>query len=426
MSRRTSIRPEIRIEPTAEKYRIEATLRFVTPLFGGGVKLEPSPNEHIKHDDPITPVRGSALGGALRAWWRRIHGRGLDLAALRGREGRLWGGSNQKGLVRLAVDGRALKTEQRTFYTLVSKADGKPRPRAEDPALAYAAFPLQGSEKATDTGARTLPMLTGTFAVRLELDTSRVGGEEAPVLWAEVLDTWHAFVAFGGLGGRTRRGFGAIEVLEGEGKDPDPVAIAEMHGWRLAIRKPADDAHDAWKQAIARLQNFRQGPEVGRNLGSAPNRPGRSRWPEPDQIRRLTGRASADHRTPTVQVPAFPRAVFGMPIIFHFKDPGDPPDTQLLPRGKDRMASPLILRPIKVSGAWCAGALLLHRCEDLDEVLGDLELKGATTHPSPTGLLSSDQQQQVQPLREHRARASTGTAAVLDPFFSFFDKRTKP
>jgi CRISPR-associated protein Cmr1 len=50
----------------------------------------------------------------------------------------------------------------------------------------------------------------------------------------------------------------------------------------------------------------------------------------------------------------FPRAAFGMPIIFHFKDNNsrapsprntDPSDTTLMPVDAERRASPLILRP---------------------------------------------------------------------------------
>jgi hypothetical protein len=46
---------------------------------------------------------------------------------------------------------------------------------------------------------------------------------------------------------------------------------------------------------------------------------------------------------------AFPRAELGLPIVFHFQEQGDPPDTVLYPandsqgKKRERMASPLIL-----------------------------------------------------------------------------------
>ena len=50
---------------------------------------------------------------------------------------------------------------------------------------------------------------------------------------------------------------------------------------------------------------------------------------------------------------AVPRAELGLPIVFHFKDRGDPPDTQLCPIVGDeacqRMASCLVLKPLAFS-----------------------------------------------------------------------------
>jgi CRISPR-associated protein Cmr1 len=54
-----------------------------------------------------------------------------------------------------------------------------------------------------------------------------------------------------------------------------------------------------------------------------------------------------------------------LPIIFHFKDPGEPQDHTLQPRHPatrskgDRMASPLILRPYWDGQRWRPAALLL-------------------------------------------------------------------
>ena len=88
--------------------------------------------------------------------------------------------------------------------------------------------------------------------------------------------------------------------------------------------------------------------------------PGRSFWPEPDEIRRLTGDWYKPKHNPIHPVQEkFPRAKFGLPVIFAFKREdvaaGDPKQTTLqgkkLSDGKylDRLASPLILRPIACS-----------------------------------------------------------------------------
>ena len=104
------------------------------------------------------------------------------------------------------------------------------------------------------------------------------------------------------------------------------------------------------------LRDFRQKPGIAR-FGRWPS-PGRSKWPEPDSIREITGmhsRSTRGHRC-NDHIPnnkarvSFPRAQFGLPIIFKFKDErcGDPYQTELLPSGYKRVASPIILLPYPI------------------------------------------------------------------------------
>jgi len=122
----------------------------------------------------------------------------------------------------------------------------------------------------------------------------------------------------------------------------------------LIKKNDSNDALQSWNYVIGLLQKFRQGPSVGRNSGKS-KRPGRSRWPEPETLRRITGQRFARHpRTKTIPDDAFPRAEFGLPIIFHFKDESDPKESiELHPikdgEEKSRMASPLILKALKCS-----------------------------------------------------------------------------
>ncbi|MHB1619623.1 MAG: hypothetical protein ACYCTY_06510 [Sulfuricella sp.] len=131
------------------------------------------------------------------------------------------------------------------------------------------------------------------------------------------------------------------------------------------------------------MSQFRQGLGVGRKTKSegqtGGNSPGRSHWPEPDAIRRLSdswfgktalaqhkidGRAVGNPHNHHPTHPArnvFPRAAFGMPIIFKFKDDkdGEPQSSTLVPVGKERMASPIILRPFRSKNRWMPMALIL-------------------------------------------------------------------
>lgn len=142
----------------------------------------------------------------------------------------------------------------------------------------------------------------------------------------------------------------------------------EKRGWMLKLRGSHAQAMAAWEDAVVALHDFRQKEGLARNTGKESSRPGRSRWPEPDAIRRITGKNDPRHGPDHPAGNVFPRAAFGLPIIFHFKDErtGDPTDTTLkpVPNGEgnaaERMASPLILRPYSHDGKlWHAAALCM-------------------------------------------------------------------
>jgi hypothetical protein len=199
------------------------------------------------------------------------------------------------------------------------------------------------------------------------------------------------WASFGGVGARTRRGLGAVRV-----KDDAGAVVAmptaehlQRHGCALVLL-PCGDGRDpvmAWETAVGKLASFRQGIPFARNAG-----PGRSRWPEPDAIRRITEQALNRHAPTHEAGQVFPRAFFGLPIIFHFKEGGsarhhDPQDSELVPvpngsgSHATRMASPLILRPMLHAGRWYAGALRLPTTDleraglSLRSVHGHRELK---------------------------------------------------
>ena len=153
------------------------------------------------------------------------------------------------------------------------------------------------------------------------------------------------WASFGSVGGRGRRGLGAIQITELQNISP---AEAKESQCTLILQGKGNghsEALQAWKEGLKTLQQFRQGKGIGRNPGAEPNKPGRSRWPEPDAIRRITHRNASAHRPEHPAGNFFPRAQFGLPIIFHFKDRDEPQDATLKPVDAERMASPLIIRP---------------------------------------------------------------------------------
>jgi CRISPR-associated protein Cmr1 len=181
---------------------------------------------------------------------------------------------------------------------------------------------------------------------------------------------------FGGLGARTRRGGGSLFCpdLAPPSHEPDDLRkwfsewleridyepSSTVPDWPVFKRSiylgpVQSNPYSAWEKSIDVLYKFRQGEEIGRYRGSS-GRQGRSRWPEADSIRRITGQNSPRHKpSPEKPEKAFPRAQLGLPIIMRFKDSkdGDPGSVTLSPSLKgekaERMASPLILKVLALN-----------------------------------------------------------------------------
>lgn len=327
---------------------------FVSPVFGGGVKVD----GHRKPADGVTPVRGSAIRGQLRFWWRAVNPQGAgSLRALFEAEAKVFGAAagGAEGTAG-TLDVRVVSQPRgpKAFHVL-KQGDQFRSEQGLEP-LAYGAFPLRDPDQAARHS--TLHLYEGSWSVNFAYSRDLEDDVHA-ALWA--------WAHFGGLGGRTRRGFGAIaqrspKLLGIEDgmtrwlgdRSPNNGALPWPHVTRdpaLLVRGPKsyEKGLEAQIHLLKQLRLLRQGSIGRKPQGPGENRPGRSYWPEPDAIRAETHQMAPDHAHPVTTVHAAPRAAFGMPIVFHFKDRGDPGDCQLRPRlnGRElgRLASPLILRP---------------------------------------------------------------------------------
>ena len=228
--------------------------------------------------------------------------------------------------------------------------------------LAYVFFPADNDK---DTGVSHDVLREGLhFTLQL-----RFAAAVSETQRQQVIETLRWWANFGGLGARNRRGTGAVQVEQANTlpslQTPVSKQEAEQAGCHLVLRNNTyADPVTAWKQAITRLRDFRQKAGLGRNppgKEAGNKKPaGRSRWPEADAVHRLSGQHAAMHAPEHLAGNVFPRGMFGMPIIFYFVGRGEPADHQLQPQSKDRMPSPLILRPYHDgNGQWFAAALLL-------------------------------------------------------------------
>lgn len=376
----------------------------ITPLYGGG--------EEPGKPDSVTVVRAAEVRGHLRFWWRATRGGQFNgsLEKMMRREEEIWGSSGEKGKPgpsRIVVSVLEANTGTKIDRKEVSTSKGKEIKEIADPRSpwSYVAFPLR-SEPGKKAAGAVYVNVSFTLEIRYPQEFKE---DVEAALWA-----WETF---GGIGARTRRGFGALRregtplgtclsaknaILQGlkkyvvQGKWPAGVPHLTQ-GLRFEC-KTSKDPVSAWEILFTRLKNFRQ-----MRLKGATS-PGRSYWPEPDEIRRLTQSAHAYHK-PKHPVKKFPRAKFGLPIIFQFKDKkdGDPDQTSLEGLNQDRLASPLILRPIQCAdGAVGLAAILewepLQPGDEPYTPPGGLKLKGAPNDPRVKSNLTLEEAKQILPL----------------------------
>ncbi len=314
-------------------------IRLITPMIGGGV--EPGFN------DTVTPIRPSSIRGHLRFWWRATIGARLPtLAAMRSREGDIWGSTSSAGRITVRVTSHDFSAPKQDHWSWPSSKKDR------DKVFSYILFPFEPSMP---------PPRVGKFSLEVTFPTN---------LKDDLYTSLWAWTNFGGIGARTRRGCGALFC---ERFRPENSEKTVLHEWfknarRLFEMPPmineiprlvsgplilrqdrAPDAIPAWRKAVELLKRFRQ-EDVGRKARPT----GRSYWPEPETLREIQGQRLAKHQPLGHPENAFPRAELGLPIGFTFKndnrlDPQsdrDPDPSELSPREANRMASPLLLRPL--------------------------------------------------------------------------------
>jgi len=333
------------LAPLAAKGDVR-TYRFLTPVFGGGVEA--------KRFDPVTPVRVASIRGQLRFWWRAANPRGCTtVSELRSAEETVFGSTDKASPLIIRVNKQLQQPSPRAVL------EGKFNAKHGMEAIAYGAFPLR------DKDLNNHGVLNDFGEQSFELAFAYLQAIEHDVhvaLWA--------WAHFGALGGRTRRGFGAIAQVfpalptidDGWARfvttKPAPWPHLEQKPVFAPAKSGANDGMATLKRLLGVLRKLRQGPNVGRRAGQGAAH-GRSFWPEPDAIRGVFQQVDPRHSTPVTDHDCFPRAAFGTPIIFHFKGE-DPNDTTLQPKGHQRLASRLLLRPhLGANGQVEAMALIL-------------------------------------------------------------------
>lgn len=407
-------------EMKAKVYNIQT----ITPIFGGGV--EPGVN------DSTTVIRPPSVRGHLRFWWRATRGARFEtVPELRQREGEIWGTTDHPSPVwiKVVLENYATPSECASYKWDPNMRYGKGGYRLKwsspfdtrDSPMPYVLFPFQGKAPGNEDSKDPSKMIKSAqfklitciptpermslFTPSFDKQRDLIGmpriTDEDKNIEKDIESAIWAWITFGGIGARTRRGCGALYCVTP--KDLTPPSHQEFKDWLIdrynyygltrpesipssvmdkisfkvgsstkisateplcftrkwsilgkIILKEGENSISCWEESIKVMKDFRQGSE-GRDNG-ATKRPSRSRLPEPESIRKifleqkkLTSRPKWMHPLDKrIKNIAFPRAEFGMPIIIEIRREDIKPTLQ--PSNDcDRMASPLILKPIKFS-----------------------------------------------------------------------------
>ena len=358
--------------PEERVYEIE----LITPMYGGGVVAGVVDEE--------MPVRATSIHGHLRFWWRLLYGLKLSLNDMREEEAAIFGSTRSASKIALRVRLHDTRLSLKAMASISEEGEKKKIVFEEGKEkLQYAIFPFQGKigKRGEPDVAPFLAIVKAGFKLSLSFSPKLPDAQRE-----QVLNSLHGWINFGGLGARTRRGCGALyskECAMEEAKNISSLLAGAPGIETVLMGNVKDNAESVWCEMVDLMKQFRQGVGIGRNEGQSKESkektktPGRSRWPEPDTIRRRV-EAHLERHAPTMQVEGFPRARFGMPIIFHFKDSDpegkynraeDPIDTCLRPESSSRMASPVLLSPVKLKNGKVVPVIVFLKAGPLSSLL---------------------------------------------------------
>lgn len=205
-------------------------LRLASPAFLAGADQQ-------QEDCDLRPA---TLRGLLRWWWRTMHAGHLDRDSLRRLETAMWGDAESGSPVRIAVDFIAGEESQqhpdkrdRQFQ----QEHGLPRPQSGQKVTQGLFYASYGMAEGNDRNRRrwfrpakscwrvTLTVRCGRFTTgsgeSVRLSSDHLLEQAAAALWL--------LTQFGGVGSRSRKGFGSFDDIEveGIGSKEDCIASAK-------------------------------------------------------------------------------------------------------------------------------------------------------------------------------------------------------
>lgn len=354
MPRAIPIPPPEHKTPTLETWTLE--LKTLTPLFGGSA----TPREV----DPENPVRAASVRGHLRFWWRAVAGgRYTSAEELFKAEEEIWGSAAKHGRVALRVLEQTAGESKKPSDLVPDRGTARTGPMEK-----FFLHPFNPNQ------SEGLPEASGRVwvAFTLELDVTRLSPEEKEQLKTAL----RAWIAFGGVGARTRRGVGALEALS-DVSDWLPASPNQLKDWFTASpiaepqhtilagaviylgqpHKPSNTdpykGHVAWRELGRFWARFRKGHFVkdlktGQTMTYTP----------------MAGGKWQDHKTllalrPNQEQIALAKPYLGLPIVYQRLGNSFSGTLEARHPQGARMASPVILKPMAFADGSVRPAVIL-------------------------------------------------------------------
>ncbi|MGQ9487111.1 MAG: type III-B CRISPR module RAMP protein Cmr1 [Armatimonadota bacterium] len=210
-------------EPKREE-SITLHLKLITPLFGGGYEA--------REVDPVCIIRSATIRGHLRFWWRALYGgQYRSSEELFRAESALWGATAEEhkecaGKVSL----RVVKVEWNQQNVTVNDFRPRGSPAKVGPEAQYLLYVFQEQKKDNIPSAKGAKDVQFTLRVTFHDVTSEQR--------TQVENTLKAWIAFGGIGARTRRGCGALTVTDERQKWLPPAEPNAQKEWFAKLLPP--------------------------------------------------------------------------------------------------------------------------------------------------------------------------------------------
>lgn len=206
-------------EPGAERpsfegkrAEFECTLGLVSPAFLAGAAQRKEDCE----------LRGATLRGLLRWWWRALHAGILPVQQMRALEGRIWGTTEAGSAVQLEI-------EPAGQPQLVQWS--KPSGNEQMPGRFYLAYGMEGNPKANRPPRH---YVKPGMKWRLRIIARGVGNLTAEQVRGHAVAALWTLCRMGGVGAKSRRGFGSISIESASLKLPE--------NWKQALGMIGVDA----------------------------------------------------------------------------------------------------------------------------------------------------------------------------------------